>query len=326
MLSTFVVAQNNLEDLVKEGIVHHDNGDYEKALSSYNSALELDPKSELVHYELALTYMYKGDYKASIKHSEVVIKQDGKFVLPALIAKGSCLDNLGKTKQSIKLFEKSIKKYGEEYLLCFNLAVNYAKMGDNENAEKYLVKGLGNNFNHPSSHYILASIKKQNGEKVPSLLSYYYFLFLEPNSDRSKVALQSILDQMGGNVKKDANKENTININLNADGDDDFMAAELMIAMLEASKHIEENEGKSDEEMFVKNSTSLFMMLGEMKKRKNKGIFWEDYIPFFYDLAQTDHIEAFCYYILYPQNEVASQWLENNQEKLDQFDKWLKQE
>ena len=141
---------------------------------------------------------------------------------------------MGKTKQSIKLFEKAIKKYGDEYLLCFNLAVNYAKLGDNKNAEKYLIKGLGNNFNHPSSHYVLASIKKQNGEKVPSLLSYYFFLFLEPNTDRSKVALEAILDQTSGNVEKDNKKGNTININLNADGDDDFMAAELMIAMLEA--------------------------------------------------------------------------------------------
>ena len=141
--SISLFAQENLEDFVKEGIVHHDNGDYEKALSSYNKALEIDPKSELVHYEMALTYMYTKDFEKAIKHSDKVIKQDGKYVMHALITKGSCLDNLGKTKQSIKLFEKAIKKYGNEYLLCFNLAVNYAKIGDHQNSEKYLINGLG---------------------------------------------------------------------------------------------------------------------------------------------------------------------------------------
>ena len=53
--SFFVLAQNNIENYIKEGIKYHDSGDYEKAILEYKKALKLDSKSTVVNYELALS-------------------------------------------------------------------------------------------------------------------------------------------------------------------------------------------------------------------------------------------------------------------------------
>lgn len=108
-LSLPLSAQTNIEELVKEGVQLYDNGDYNKAIEVYKKALELEPKSTLANYELALTYFTTGNYEKAIEHSDIVLKQKSDYIIQAYITKGSALDQLGKTKESIKLFEKAIK-------------------------------------------------------------------------------------------------------------------------------------------------------------------------------------------------------------------------
>ena len=93
LFSLPLMSQENVEALVKEGIQFHDQGKYDEAIQSYKKALKIDPNSPLVHYELAMTYMYSKDYQKSIDHSDQVIKLDKDYRLMAYITKGSCLDN-----------------------------------------------------------------------------------------------------------------------------------------------------------------------------------------------------------------------------------------
>lgn len=319
-------AQSGVEEFVQEGIEHHDNGEYDKAIEAYKKALKLDPLSTLVNYEIALSYFNNKDYELAIKHSDIVLKQNKEHVLQAYMTKGSALDMQGKTKESIKLFKKAIKKTEGHYLLYYNLALNYYKLNALDDAEENVILGIENNPNHPSSHLMLATIHHQKGNTVQTLLATHYFLFLEPNSPRSEGAYAMLKENFGGNVSKDENKPNTINIMFSPNDDSQFGAAELMVSMLEASKTLEKNEGKSDDEMFVENTESFFKVLGELKEKKNKEIWWTFYTAFFYDLAKSEHLETYCKYITQNVNENAQQWLTDNEEKLADFDTWLKTE
>ncbi len=317
-------AQSDIETLVKEGIQYHDKGDYDKAIGIYKKALEIDTKSTLVNYEIALSYFSKGDYDNAITYSDVVLKQNKEHMLAAYMTKGSALDMLGKTNESIKLFKKAIKNTDGHFLLFYNLGLNYYKLNDLNNAEENVILAIENNPGHSSSHLMLATIHNQRGNEVQTLLATHYFLFLEPNSQRSIDAYSMLQNNFGGNVSKDAEKPNTINILLSPSEDTDFGAAELMISLLEASKSTEENEGKTEDEMFVENTESFFKILGELKKKKNKEIWWTFYTTFFYDLAKSEHIETYCKYISQSSNENSKKWLAKNTEKLDTFDVWLK--
>jgi tetratricopeptide (TPR) repeat protein len=324
--SIFIFAQNSVEDYVKEGIKYHDNGDYDKAIIAYNKALKLEPKSTLVNYEISLSYFSKGNYKDAIKYSDFVLKQKENHMLQAYLTKGSALDMLGKTKESIKLFEKALKQKEKHYLLYYNLGLNYYKLNNLDKAEENVINAIGLNSNHASSHLMLANIQNQKGNSVQTLLATHYFLFLEPNSKRSKEAYQILQNNFDGNVSKDSTKPKTINIMLSSNNDSQFGAAELMISMLEASKSLEENEGKTDDEMFIENTESFFKVLGELKKKKNKEIWWTFYTTFFYDLAKSEHLETYCKYISQSVNESSQKWLTENNNKLTEFDTWLKSE
>jgi len=106
--------------------------------------------------------------------------------------------------------------------------------------------------------------------------------------------------------------------------DSEFSAAEVMLAMLEASNFLEENKDKTPEELFIDNTKSFFMVLGELSENEKKtNIWWDFYVPFFYNLAKSEYMDVFCYYISVFSNENAREWLKKNSKKLESFGKWI---
>ncbi|WP_373034168.1 tetratricopeptide repeat protein [Sulfurovum sp.] len=324
LLSTQVTAQPSIEELVKQGIQYHDNGNYDKAIEIYKRALETNPDSALVNYELSLSYFTKGDYKKAIKYSDIILTAKSDYMLQAYLTKGSALDAMGKTGESIKLFENAIQQVGGHYLLYYNLALNYYKVDDLENAEANLISAIEQNSNHSSSHLLLANLHNQKGDTVQTLLATYYFLFLEPNSTRSLEAYEMLQANFRGSVSRDENDPNGINITLVPNKDSQFGAAELAVSVIEASNALEKNEGKTNDVLFIENTESFFEILGELKKETNKNIWWSFYTPFFYDLAKSEHIETYCRYVSQSGNANSSKWLTENKSKLTSFGSWLK--
>ena len=200
-------------------------------------------------------------------------------------------------------------------------------MGEYKKAEEWLINAIELNSGHSSSHLMLAYVMTDLNRRVQSLLCLHYFLFLEPNSKRSGDAHKLLEQQFGGNVQKDENDPTQINIYLNeATSDTEFGPADLMISLLEASKSIVENKDKSKEELFIENTSSFFKTLGELKDKKKKGLWWDYYVPFFYDIAKSEHIDTYCYYISQSTNGNSEVWLENNEEKIESFSEWLREE
>jgi tetratricopeptide (TPR) repeat protein len=326
LFTTSLFGQTKIDSLIQQGVYLHDAGQYDKAIEIYKQALAIDPNSDIANYEISFSYMSAKDYENSIKHSNKVIELNKDYVLQAYLTKGSSLDYLGKTNESIKLFEKGLKKFGDNYLLYYNLGYDYYKIKNYDKAEEAFANAIKTNPNHASSHLILAQLMADLNKNVQSLLCLNYFLLLEPNTERSKTAFRLLEKQFGGNVEKDKEKPNQINILIGADQmDSEFGPANLMISMLQASNYTEENKGKSEDQLFIENTKSFFNILGELKKDKNKGLWWNFYVPFFNDLANSDHIETYCYYITQSSKDKSIEWLKNNNPKIVLFDQWLKE-
>ena len=271
--------------------------------------------------------MYSGDYQNAIKHSDKVIKRNDKYLLQAYLVKGSCLDYLGKTKESIKLFKKGIKKFGDDHLLYYNLGYNYYNIKEFDKAEKAFIKAINTKANHASSHLFLGYLMYEKNQRVQSLLSLHFFLLLEPNSERSQNAYNLLQSQLSGGVEKNQEEPGKIDIFLSPDQlKSEFGTIDMMITILEASKSLEENEGKSDDQMFIENTTSFFKILGEHKTKENTGFWWDFYVPFFYLIAESEHIDTYCYYISQSTKETAVDWLKENEKRVTDFAKWLSEE
>ena len=246
-------------------------------------------------------------------------KKKSDHLISAYVIKGSALDVLGKTKESIKLFEKGIKRTEGHYLLHFNLAINHYKIKNYKEAEEQALKALEFNPSHSSSHLMLANINQQNYKMVPAILSAHYFLLLEPQTNRSSEAFEILTSNLGGNVEK-VDDRNT-NITLNLGGDDRFRSTELLISLSMANMITEDVDKDS---AFYELNKMIFNTLGEQAS-EIKDIYQSMYIPFFYELAQSDHLETYLKYIQSGVKEEASEWIQNNEAALNAFASWLEQ-
>ncbi len=314
-----------IEITITQGYEFYIQGDYETAIEIYQKALEIDPSSALANNQMALSYFKLGDYDNAIVYSEKVIQDnnDPTYVLSAYVTKGSCLDIIGETDASIALFKEGIEKFPEDNYLHFNLGINYFKINDVTNAEYHALQSATINPGHISSHFLLANVNHIQGEKIPTLLSSFYFLLAEPHTEKSVKALDMVYTNFSKDVQEETTKEGAPkNINITLNTNSEFRSAELMLSLLEASKSLEKNKDKSEDELFIENMTSFFTILGDTNKETD-GLWKGFYIPFFYKLAKSEHIETFCHYVQQSKNERSVAWLKENEEKTNAMFSWL---
>ena len=324
LLSLFSVhGQTAADSLIILGAQYFDNGQYKEAIEKYKQALELDPESDLVHYELAYTYLQSGNYERSIEHSDIVLtsSMEDNLLLGAYNTKGSALNSLGRTDEAIKILKEGIEKYSENYLLYYNLAMAYYKAKDYDQSEEAFIHVLDLHPYHSSSHWGLARIKAEQGKRVQSILSSYFFLFVETETYRSEYVYNTLKNIMTGN----GNNSQHINT---LEADSEFKAADLMLNALSATGQQEENKDKTEEEIFIKNTKSFFNILAKEnnESKSTNNIWWGFYVSFFSDIVQSEHIDTFCYYISQNGNDSAREWINDNTDKLKKFDKWLQGE
>jgi tetratricopeptide (TPR) repeat protein len=326
LLTTTTFFAQELDSIVNIGIRLHDQGQYESAIEVYKQALAIDPNSDLANYEIAMTLMSIGKLEEAIQHSEIVINQNSPFTHQAIVIKASSLDDLGKTDESIKLFESAIKKYGNDQMLCFNLGITYYRVGEIEKAIETLQKGILSDPSHASSHLMLGLILEEQNLTVPSLFCLHFFLLLEPDSERSINAVNMINAAFGQGVS--SNGENGIVINIDSDFDkkSEWHSAEIMLPMLGALNLTAELEKTSDIEKFKSNNSSIFRILEESRKKKYEGIYWDFYLPFFHSLSASEHFNTYCKYAMMSTNEDAGTWTTNNPAAVESFAVWVGQE
>lgn len=308
-----------VKNLVQEGIDLHDKGDFEKAIALYKKALEIDPNSSLANYEMSFSYLSMGDYKKAEKYSRTVIDLDDGNQLMAYITYGSALDLQGKTNKSIKVYEKAMKEY-DNYLLYYNHAISCFSLGKIDKAYSSALKAVNSNPYHPSSHLILSKIMDRQGERIKAMLPIYFFLLLEPNTERAAIEYLNLKHYIDRGITRSV--ENSINIVIPSNTDSDFGAAEMMISLTGASNNLEENKGKTEIQLFIDNNNNIFKILGELKKCQT-GFWWDFYVAYFYDLANENLTEVYTYYISQSQGEAVNDWFYEHPEEFDRFKNWM---
>ena len=329
LLAATCFGQHQIDSLVNIGVQYHDNGEYEKAIEVYRSALEIDPLSSLVHCELAMTCDYAGYHEEAIKHCDIALEQNTEHLEIAYVIKGTALDHLGKTEQAIEVYNQGLSEYTDSYLLLYNLAVTYASIPDYDNAEWAFVFAILNNPYHASSHYSLALAMEAQHKRIQSILGLYYFLLLEPTSERAKIAYPLLMEQLC--FKAQEEDDNTMNINspVNASGmESDFAPAELILTMIQQSNTSVEKKDKNPEELFFENTKTLFTALGELNANlKSTGFWWRFYVTRFAELATTDFLDVFCNYISMSSGAATKRGSEEkNIGKIARFAQWVNEQ
>jgi tetratricopeptide (TPR) repeat protein len=251
-------------------------------------------------------------------------------IVPALnavyIQYGSALDDIGKSKDAIDVYDEGIKKFPGEYLLFFNKGLTLQKL---ERFDESLIEyqnSLKLKPLHSSSNYY-TGLLLQKANKIPALLAYCTFLGIEPNSKRAKDAFERTNSIVGMNIKKEGNNTtiflDVASLDKKKNAENNFSSVELLFSLMSASKELD-SLGKTPAD---KLSLKLQMLINslENKDKTNKGFYWEHYAPFFITMKEKDHVGTLAHLIcLSSGDEENTQWITDNETKVDAFYDWLK--
>jgi len=316
------------KELIREGVQLHDQGDFQGSIRKYQEVLAENPDDINALYELGFSLFANKDYKKSLETAYKGAQYRSDSLSRFYVLIGNNLDNLNAPEKAIKAYKSGIKLFPDDAQLHFNLAITYIGLSKFDDAKKSLKAAAASDPSHPSSHLGLGQLYQKDNYKIPALLAFNRFLVLEPLSSRSRPALQRMTDIMqSGASKGNDGKQITIFMDPSAKTDEgDFNALNLALSLLSASKHLEENKGKSEMQLTVEGFDTLFSMLKEVDSdKKQSGFAWNYYRPYFIDMKRRNYIEPFCYYIYQSTGSAeVSKWLTENQGKLNEFLSWSK--
>lgn len=315
---------NKVQELVMQGVKLHDQGRYDEAIGKYKEALRIDKNSTFANYELSYTYFTIKKYNQAIHTCKMVIEQNIDYLEPAYVILGNSLDMQGKPKEAIIAYEIGLSKFPRSNLLNYNLAYTAFNSRDFIRAEQAAINAIKAKPSHASSHLVLANIMKAKDERVKAILPFYYFLMLEPNSERSSINYRSLKLLLNQGIEKKSDMNINVNILTNSIEDTLWGASEMMLGLLGATRYTEDNINKTELQFFSELNKTFFIFLGELKK--NNSDFWLDfYVPCFYEIAQLNLYDAFSYYISQSASKTeANSWMLENQDKMRLLDLWLK--
>ncbi len=330
----------NAEDLIHEGVDLHDEGKFEEAIQKYNEALALDPQSVQATYELSLSYLALQDYQNASKYSTTVINSGNKQLLSGAYAvKSEALAGLDKVDEAISLLQEGLVKNGDEYLLHFNLALNYYNKEDIERTLDHVKKAIDLDKSHSGAFLLYAHALKDKGLWVQSILSYQMFLLIEPDSKRSKNAFEEMLQTMCIKTVEEPvqssfirqqmmrNKPDTqsqqdkipplgIKEGLNRD-----IVYQSITSTLDSLKKtpVEEDEYT----LFKTVNKEIMKVLVSESVGIKEGVFWTFYIPFFSHIAESEYYDTFCRYISVSYFPESLEWWQQNPSEAVDFVIWF---
>jgi tetratricopeptide (TPR) repeat protein len=310
---------NPVMEIAAEGIALHKAGEYKKAIAVYEAGLKTHPKSGYLHYEAAYSYYRLADYGKVLYHADIVIDLNQDALLEAFSIKASAQDAMGDLQASITTFKDAIANFPNQYLLRFNLGVTLYRTGDVEGSEQSFIQAVELNPSHASSHFLLAYINEQRNKHVKAMLSYYFFLMLEPDTDRSQNALESLIQIHKNSVQKSDDQNTSITLDSDNIGTE-LGTIELAISLAAASHQL--SPTLSEQARFIDGTETLFDILSE-SATVNENFWIEFYGNFFAKLNKEGHTLAFTHHIFQIRSQNSVQWLETEKAAFEAFVDWL---
>jgi tetratricopeptide (TPR) repeat protein len=337
LISSLLAKPQGNEDavnLVREGITLHDRGEYDAAIAKYEAAIKLDKNLFDAWYEKIFSLFEAGKKKECISVCKDVLKKfpDNSGLRHVYVQYGSALDDNGKSKDALEVYDEGISKFPGEYLLHFNRALTLQRLGRESEALIGYQSALKLKPLHSSSNLYTGMILQQSN-KIPALLAYATFLAIEPRTKRSEDAFHRVENIMGSNVKKEGNNT-TITLDASTllggtndkNAENNFRSIELIFSLssaLDNNKSVDSIAQSPADKLSLKLQL-LINSLAE-KQKESKGFYWEHYVPFFADMKEKNHVGTLAR-LMYMQTggDENTEWLEKNDKDIEAFYDWVK--
>lgn len=334
------VQRPKILSLIEEGVALHDQGEYKQAIEKYQDALKLQPGCPQATYEIALSYLAMKDFNKASEFSTAVINTNDKQLSPGAYAvKSEALVEMDRLDEAISLLHEGLGKYGDEYLLHFNMAVNYYKKDDMDKTLEHIKKAIDLDKSHSGAFLLYAYALNNSGLWVQSILSMQMFLLLEPDSQRSKNAFEEMLQTMrikkiGEPVERSfiqqqmmRNKgtllhpEETppLSVKDGLNRDLVYKAINVTLDSLQATPVVEDEFTQFK----AVNQAIMKVLQKESLNANSQGVLWTFYVPFFSSIELSNYYDTFCRYISVSYYPESLAWWQQNRLAAENFVRWF---
>ena len=317
-MSVNVFAQNQFLDLIIQANSSIKEGKYTEGMDKYLQVYDMNKRHSELLKIISTTYLNHKEYEKSIEFANKVIELDSGFTKLAFQNKASAFEKLERYDSAIVAYSELIKRFGNDHRWRCDMADNYLQLGELTKAEEILTTLVREKPSYPKTHLILSQVKVAQGENVPGFLSLYFYLLLDPNQKRAKIAFDDLKRTYSRRIQQTRN--GNINIFLDANSmQSGFGAIDIKLTFDFLLQKNGIDIRKDHDSLIVNDVKSTFILLGEAKKDTCTGLWWEYYIPFFYGIAKSDMIQAFANIIYASTYPSASKWIDENPAKVESF-------
>jgi tetratricopeptide (TPR) repeat protein len=322
--------ESAIKTLLEEGVKLHDEGKFQEAIAKYDAALSLEKNNVVANLEKALTLFSLENYKEAAEICKRTIKKNkgNSDLSSGYVTLGNSLDQLGKQKEALKIYDEGISQFPNYYQLYFNKGVTLAGMNQPDEALQSFEKAVQVNPLHASSHNGIARMNRSLKKPVQSYLAFARFITIEPASQRTSDNFKLMSSLFSAATKKTG--ENSMTINISADlftsalnkSDNNFSTTELLMFL---------NEGLNTDSVRLilspvkKFQNQLETMISSLKEQKQSGtgFYWSYYVPYFIEMKEMGFTEVFSYIAFVTTGEeFIQEWITENESIVENFLEW----
>jgi tetratricopeptide (TPR) repeat protein len=315
-------AQNNVNDLIKQGVDLHNQGNYTEAINKFTEALKTDPDNDYANYEISLSLYYIKRPNDAIPHLEKAVKSSKKDLAVAsysLLA--SIYDENNQSAKAVDIYNEAIKINPDYPQIFYNLGIVYSRMQQYPQAENAAIEAIKHNPKNASSQRLYALVCFHQNKRANALMGLCSFILLEPTGARAAEAYGNIQHILQGGVLKDANGKTTIQLSPNDEKETGTYNMSINMVTLSA-----QSKGLAGLPLLEYQLKTTFGIVGELSAKKtDKSFFDKFFVDYFYKLSQSNYMPAFTHTIALtdPKTDNAN-WGKQNTDQINGLASWLK--
>lgn len=307
--------------LFNQGIKEHDSGNYEKAISLYEQALEIEPDNEVIIYEMGYSYSALKNYQSVISLiSERVEK--GKVKNPDLyVLLGNVYDMMDDPYKSIETYKAGLNKFPNSGLIYYNYGITLAQQKEMEKALEKFEKGIAVDPSYASNFYMAAKLLKGSNQEIWSILYGEMYINIIPDNDRAAELSKMIYDFYTTRIKK-TDEGYTVSINpFSSLGDKDKVNLQARYEMDCFLGVTALQEYGDNLDGFAHLRDVIATLWNEKKEPEYKNILFDRQKELMN--INKDYLTCYNYLILaYADPDRFSAWYNKNKTTFDDFAEW----
>lgn len=306
-------------DSINLGIAYADTGAYARASAAYETVSPNDTNYALALIEDAIAKESSEQDSAAILLCKKGIEQESEYKSDFYNTLANIYIDEGSYGDAIKLLQDTVlPKYSNIHTLYFTLGLAQYKMHKYPDAINSFEKAIDLDLYDAVSHYYLGRCCLEQGRLIPALLSFQFYLMLQPDKNRSYTVV-GLIEQLTEN-KYQYNKSYL------ADPTEYHDSAFTELDLLIRSKIAMNAQYKPTTSINYTFAKQLQLLLEQLKYIPNTRNYWmEKYVPFFTSLEQKKYLEPYLYFItasVSGNDENLQKGIVKNKKTIQKFAKW----